>query len=227
MRTLLTLLVAGLLACGVVGYANAQEGAKFGMGVELQNPTGMSISNAMVGYMFDGGEMSMSSGGAMLTPSILFTIQATPALFIEPSIGFHRMSYSEEYTGTGGGKEEISTRDLSFGIGMIYALKPDAVVSPMVHPVFNMHMVKATWEESNGDTFEAEVSTTAFSVGLGIGGLVNLKETLFLTAEARLMFTKVGDFDVSVSPAGEFTDEYDTSMSMFDTDMVIGIRFVF
>jgi hypothetical protein len=221
MRTGLTLLVAVLLACGFSTYASAQDGVKFGMGIELQNQETM--------IHLDGFDFTWARGLPYLTPSILFTIQVTPSVFIEPTIGYHRTSYSEETTppapataSTG----DWAGSDLMFGIGMIYALKPDATVSPMFHPMLGIHMVSATEEESSGGTTDkTEVSTTAFQVGLGIGGLVNVKETVYLTAEARLMITRIGDYDVT-RPA-PFVDNTTESATLFDTDMVIGLRFVF
>ncbi len=220
MRTALTILVAGLLACSFFTYAGAQ-GAKFGMGVELQNQPAIVHLDVT-----DGIDLNMSSGASNLTPMILFSIQATPAVFIEPAFGFHRLSGKEEITGgTSTPTYEWVGSDINFGVGLIYALKPDVAVSPMIHPLFGIHMVKATYEETGtAEPGKAEVSTTAFQVGLGVGGLVNVKETVYLTAEARLMFTKVGDLEVTIPG---FTDNSDTSESMFDTDMVIGLRFLF
>lgn len=225
MRTLLTILVAGLLACGSVGYANAQDGARFGMGVELSNqPTFVGLSYFISEFDMDF-SLDYSPGNTSLTPAVLFTIQMSPALFIEPYIGYHRMSASEEM---GSDKLEMNGSDLLFGAGLIYALKPDATVSPILHPIIDYHMINAKVEVTeDGSTGEAEISTSAFSLGLGIGGLVNIKDGLYLTAEARLLYTSIGDEDITVSPADGFTDDVDTSSSMFNTDMVVGIRFVF
>ena len=219
MRNALTILVAGLLACGFSTYASAQDGIKFGMGIELQNqPTTVMLGSS--------GTLTQSTGATFLTPSVLFTIQVTPSMFIEPSIGYHRTGYKEEYTGPPAYTEELTGSDLQFGVGLIYALKPAAAVSPMLHPMLGIHKVKATGEMTGAETGKIEVSTTAFQVGLGVGGLINVKETVYLTVEARFMFTKVGDFaETSTDP--EFKDDTDTSASNFDTDMVIGLRFVF
>ena len=219
MRNALTILVAGLLACGFSTYASAQDGIKFGMGIELQNqPTTVTL---------DDGTLIRSTGATFLTPSVLFTIQVTPSMFIEPSIGYHRIGYKEEYTGPPAYTEELTGSDLQFGVGLIYALKPAAAVSPMLHPMLGIHKVKATGEATGAETGKIEVSTTAFQVGLGVGGLINVKETVYLTVEARFMFTKVGDSAVTHTEPPGFKDEYDTSESNFDTDMVIGLRFVF
>jgi hypothetical protein len=146
MRTVLTILVAGLLVVGATSYATAQDGARFGMGVELQN------TPSFLG-LFDTYTSDLSpdlSGGASLTPAILFTIQVTPAVFIEPFVGFHRMAASAEEPLVG--KGEISMHDLSFGASLIYALNPDATVSPMLHPLGAVHLLKATEELSGTAT---------------------------------------------------------------------------
>lgn len=226
MRTVLTILVAGLLVFGATGVATAQDGARFGMGVELMNqPTFIGISYYFDEFDFDA-SLDYDWGTTQMTPAVLFTIQATPAVFIEPYVGYHRMSMSEEVSGSG--KVEMSGHDLLFGAGLIYALKPDATVSPILHPIVDVHLISATVEATGtGEDGKLEVSSTAFSVGLGIGGLVNIKDGLFFTAEARLKYMSVGDSDVTVEPADGFTDDVDTSESLFDTDMVVGVRFVF
>lgn len=213
----LTMLVIGLMACGFSTYADAQDGVKFGMGVELQNQP------AALGDIF--------STAAAMTPSFLFSIQVTPGIFIEPSIGFHRMSDSREIKptppSTFTSKWSESGSDLILGVGMIYALKPDAAVSPMFHPTIGIHMLKYAYEEPGvilGTVAKEDVSATAFQVGLGFGGLVNVKESLYLTAEARFTLTKVGDTAVEIPG---YIDNEETSETMFDTDMVIGLRFVF
>jgi opacity protein-like surface antigen len=226
MRTLLTILVAGLLACSTVGYANAQEGARFGMGVELGNQPTMVGMSYYIGEFDADFSLEYSPGNTSLTPAVLFTIQMTPAVFIEPYIGYHSTSDTEEYTG--GGKWEMSGSDLLLGVGLIYALKPGATVSPILHPVFDYHMLDASVEMTEGgSTGKAEISNSAFSFGLGVGGLVNIKDGLYLTAEARFRYTSVGDEEITVSPAGDFVDDVDCSSSMIDTDMVVGMRFVF
>jgi len=220
MRTALTIIVAGILACSFVTYAGAQ--AKFGMGVELENQHSMIVTPvaSLLSELDMGG--IVSTGGLGLTPAVLFTIQMNPQMLLEPSIGYHQMGWKDEYTG---GTDELTASDLSIGIGMVYALKPNVAVSPMLHPLFAYHMLDATYEVTGGTgAGKVEASASAFQVGLGIGGLINLKETVYLTAEARLLYTSAGD--VEIETLG-FTDDSDTSESMFDTDMVVGLRFVF
>lgn len=213
MRTVLTILVAGLMACAFVPFAAAQDsGMRFGMGVELMNqPTIVDVTGP--------GNLSLSGGTSSLTPAILFSLQATPAVFIEPFVGFHRMSDTNEPTGDP--KETLSAYDLILGAGLIYVVNPDATVSPIVHPLFSVDLLKAT-DEVGGTKDEAK--TTAFSVGLGVGGMIKAKEGFYFTAEGRLNFTHVGDFKVS-GPGIVDTDK--TSANLFDTDMVLGVRYVF
>jgi hypothetical protein len=228
----LTMLVIGLMACGFSTYADAQDGVKFGMGIELQN----QLANYLMEQSGNGlMEIDATGRDLFLTPTFLFTIQLTPSVFIEPSIGYHRFGHQNVETSSStpatSQTDKYSGSDLQFGAGMIYALKPDAVVSPILHPVLAIHMLKGTHEQTGTTSplgnHKNEGSATAFQLGLGVGGLVNLKETVYLTIEARLMITKVGDITQKKPTDPNFKDLTDDSGSIFNTDMVIGLRYTF
>lgn len=217
MRATYTVLIAGLLACVLFASAAAQgDQTGFGVGVDLRNQPDLIVVDIDPSAPARSGMISHTR----LTPSILFSIRATPSVFIESSFGIHATGSKEE---TPTGTEESGAAHLIFGAGMIYVLSPDQFVSFMLHPAFDIHLLGAVTETT---TTKTEDSAMAFTLAMGVGGIMNIKDAAFITVEARVALHSIGDVDEKVN-GEEIRAEVDTGASVFSTDMAIGVRFLF
>jgi hypothetical protein len=112
-------------------------------------------------------------------------------------------------------------RDLKFGLGGLYAFTPDNFVSPYLHGKVDIHSLSFKLEE---DDFDAEVSTWALAFAGGFGGMVNIKDCVFLTLEGRILYAHQMDPETKV---GDYEDNVETTLSAITTDMVLGLRIIF
>lgn len=201
----------------------AQE-AKYGLGVEAEN----------ISFTYLEGEEYFDVRTLSTTPAFMFTIRATPNFFIEPLFGFHTTSGEVVDTREwGSSTEEMSFRDLALGVGALYAFSPENFVSPYINGKIGFHFLYAEetykWVDFDDPEFsytsDSEVSATAIKFSAGLGGMMNIKEHVFLTLEARLSYARLGDPERKSSGGGE--DTVESKSSTFATDMVLGLRVLF
>ncbi len=152
------------------------------------------------------------------TPAFLVSLRLSPGFFIEPSIGITTSKMTQDYPS---GSSEMSMRDLKFGVGGLYALTPDKFVYPYFHGKIDLHSLSFKLEE--GD-FDAEVSTWAMALAGGFGGMVNIKDCVFLTLEGRILYAHQMDPDTEIEG---YEDNVETTLSAITTDMVLGLRIIF
>ncbi len=217
-----SLTLAVLVFLGLsVSSSFAQEESRFGLGVDVQNQSFELVSFAATGSPF------FTLSHTSLTPAFLFSFHPNPNLFVEPSIGFR--SSTDEITDTGVSPNltfKETTRDIKFGLGLLYTTRPDEFVSPFVHAAVDFHLLSFK-EEDDVDVFEA--TATAIVVAGGFGGIITINGSVFITLEGRLTYARVGDVEEKLSGpfASGFVDDSDTKASVFSTDMTIGLRVLF
>jgi hypothetical protein len=191
------------------------QGGKFGLGVEAEN-----VSFALVNYMGAEGEMFFDFRTVSTTPAFLVSLRFMPNFFLEPSLGITTSSVNREGEGW---TEDMSMRDIKFGLGGLYVFNPDQFVSPYVHAKFDLHSLLFKLEEEDWD---AEVSAWAMTVAGGFGGMVNIKDHVFLTLEGRILYARQMDPETTTSDE-MFEDTVETTQSAITTDMVLGLRVIF
>jgi hypothetical protein len=204
--------------------ASAQEENNNGFGVDLEN----RHLDVLVGGV---DSPFLTYSWTSLDPCFLVSLRVNPNLFIEPAFGFYRVSWEEKNTGiTPNQTDKETVRDLKLGIRMLYQTNPDAFVSPFVRGVVDIHFLKNT--EENDATIllpgitKIEESGTAFVIAGSIGGIISIRDAVFVTVEGRLLWGYVGDTDIERGgpSATGFQDQRDTSSSLTTTDMVVGLR---
>lgn len=230
----IVLLVIAIL--GVAGISSAQE-RRVGLGVEAEN----------VSFVFVEDETVFQLRTLTTTPSFVFSLRATPNWFIEPSFGVFTSKGEETRTfdfvdssgnlTVGTETSESRFRDIKIGLGGLYMFAPEAFTSAYVHGKFDVHFLNAKGESSTQApgfepfSTEEEISSTAFAVAGALGGIMNVKERVFLTLEARLLYARQGDPETkrtSTPPSPEpFVDRQETKAWAITTDMVLGLRLMF
>jgi hypothetical protein len=232
MRNVLAILCVFALLGAAATPLSAQDNEKvLGLGVDLEN-SGFSLIG-FGGVIFAPSPFFSLTEGTQLTPCFMLTWRVTPAFFIEPSFGFHRMAYEEEDT-VNNMISNFTLRDIKFGLGGMWVISPSDWCSPYVRGKFDIHLLNAKSENDvtfpTTGTNEEELSATAWVVAGSLGGIVNFKDCVFLTVEGRLMYGSMGDTDDTRTgpnwspPNPAFTDDEDTSSSAFWMDMVVGLR---
>jgi hypothetical protein len=207
--------------------AAAEDGSPWGLGLEVQS-FGLNIAQLGVDEFF-------GIHATTMTPYFLFSIRWSPNFFIEPGVGIHMNKHTEDHltedrhTLTA----ENSFRDINFGIAGLYVFRPDNFTSPFLHFGINMHLLDDKISEQHLDysdnsviTMEGEISAAAVSLSAGLGGMMTIKEHVFLTIEGRLLYSYMGDVKMSLSGPGSqfFRDDTDTKTWTLDTNMVVGFR---
>jgi hypothetical protein len=214
-----TFLFLVLLAVAAVSVSPAYaESGVFGVGVEAEN-----VSFAIVNTFMAEGEMFFDFRTVSTTPAFLLSLRFTPNFFLEPSLGITTSSVNREGTGDESWTEKSTMRDLKFGLGALYVFKPDMFVSPFIHGKIDLHSLNYKYEEED---FDAEVSALAMAFAGGFGGMVNIKDSVFLTLEGRILYARQMDPETTMSTDG-FEDEMETTLSAITTDMVLGLRIIF
>jgi hypothetical protein len=221
MRKAAYLFLVSLVVASVTVSSAYAEGGKFGLGVEAEN-----VSFALINYMSMEGELFFDIRTVSTTPAFLVSLRFTPNIFVEPSLGISNWSTTRTYTGEISDWEEtMSMRDIKFGLGGLYVFNPDEFVSPFVHLKFDLHSLLGKVEESgDGGDFTAEVSAWAMTVAGGFGGMVNIKDSVFLTLEGRLLYARQMDPETEFE---DYEDNMETTQSAITTDMVLGLRIIF
>jgi hypothetical protein len=216
------------------------DGGVFGFGVEAEN----------VSFSFIEDEGFYDVRTVSTTPAFLVSIKIHPKLFLEPSFGISTASstvkhedvdatwFRRSYT------NESSFRNINLGIGLLGAFNPEHFVSPYIHGKFNFHVL-STVNEEDGETCyyddisgtwscteyssKDEVSANALSAALGVGGMVNIKNHVFLTLEGRVLYAYVFDPETKRSGTNitDWKDQTETTASAITTDMVLGLRILF
>jgi len=111
--------------------------------------------------------------------------------------------------------------------------KPGNFVSPYVRGAFDVHVLNHKEEDDvlfpSTGTDVLEISATAIGVAAGFGGIITIKESVFISLEGRILYASVGDSEVTATGPGAagFQDTTDTEASVWSTDMVIGFRVLF
>jgi hypothetical protein len=172
---------------------------------------------------------------ATLTPYFLFCIQWSRNFFVEPGIGITMNKWTMDYTqdDTHSLTDEISFRELNFGIACLYVTNPDDFTSPFFRFGANLHLLDGRTSEQfwnymddSIETLEEEISSTAISFAGGLGGMLTVKDRILLTVEGRLLYAYMGDVKRDLSGPGTqfFEDNADTRNWTLDTNMVVGFR---
>lgn len=242
-RIVCLFVVAALLVGATT--ASAQDEKTWGLGVDLQNQGFL-----MLGWINTLGDVDGAFGEAPfpisetmtthLTPCFLVSIHPTPNWFIEPLIGYHKVSGKNAYTdpvdATFNTTEDFSASELKLGLSAIYNLDPTSWLSPYVRGIFGWHKLNVTLEETNAGGFgdspgtdKIEADATAFEFAGALGGMVSLNDVLFITLEGRFIWGSIGDteFKASGPNTAGFADTNETDGSALWTEMALGLRFLF
>jgi hypothetical protein len=115
----------------------------------------------------------------------------------------------------------------------MFVLSPNKFVSPFIHPKLNINFLHSEYTASgNSYNYTYEISTKAISIAGGLGGIVNIKDSVFLTLEARILYAHVMDPEREESETSgglttNYEDTQETTSSAICMDMVFGLRVLF